>query len=96
MIQIARILCPLDFSAFSRHALDHAAALAGWYDATLTALYVVQNRAVTDLPALAMDQEERGRITDQMRAFTAHLPFRAKSRPSLCCPAAQVVESLIE
>jgi nucleotide-binding universal stress UspA family protein len=41
MIAIHRILCPVDFSETSRGALEHAAALARWYDARLTALHVV-------------------------------------------------------
>ena len=40
MVQINRILCPVDLSEFSRHALDHALALAKWYDAHVTVLYV--------------------------------------------------------
>jgi nucleotide-binding universal stress UspA family protein len=40
MISISRILCPVDFSAASQHALAHAAALAAWYDAALTVQYV--------------------------------------------------------
>jgi hypothetical protein len=28
MIEIQRILCPIDYSDYSRHALDHAVALA--------------------------------------------------------------------
>jgi nucleotide-binding universal stress UspA family protein len=40
MISIARILCPVDFSDFSRHALEHAAAIARWYDAEVVALHV--------------------------------------------------------
>jgi nucleotide-binding universal stress UspA family protein len=41
MPQIKRILCPLDFSELSRHALDQALALAGWYGARITALHVL-------------------------------------------------------
>ena len=40
MVVIDRILCPVDFSDISRHALRHAAAVARWYDARLTALHV--------------------------------------------------------
>jgi len=40
MIEIRRILCPIDFSEFSRHALDHAVAIARRYDATVTVLNV--------------------------------------------------------
>lgn len=40
MIDIRRILCPVDFSDASRHALEHATAIAGWYDARLLVLHV--------------------------------------------------------
>jgi nucleotide-binding universal stress UspA family protein len=48
MIEISRILCPVDFSEFSHHAFDHALAIATWYEATVTVLYVVP-RAVAPL-----------------------------------------------
>ena len=38
--QIRHVLCPIDFSDFSRHALDHAMAVAHRYDARVTALHV--------------------------------------------------------
>jgi nucleotide-binding universal stress UspA family protein len=41
MISIERILCPIDFSDFSRHALDRAVAVAKYYDAAVTVLHVV-------------------------------------------------------
>jgi nucleotide-binding universal stress UspA family protein len=40
MIDIKTILCPIDFSDFSRHALTHAVQLARWFEANLTVLYV--------------------------------------------------------
>jgi nucleotide-binding universal stress UspA family protein len=40
MLQIRRILCPVDLSDYSRHALDHAIALARWYQAKITVLHV--------------------------------------------------------
>jgi len=40
VIHIRRILCPVDFSEFSRRALDHAAALSRWYEAELTVVHV--------------------------------------------------------
>lgn len=40
MIVIERILCPVDESRFSARALRHAVALARWYDAQVTALWV--------------------------------------------------------
>jgi nucleotide-binding universal stress UspA family protein len=41
MLDIRRILCPIDFSDGSRHALEHAVVMAGWYGSHLTALHVV-------------------------------------------------------
>jgi nucleotide-binding universal stress UspA family protein len=40
MIEIRRILCPVDFSDHSRRALDHAIAIARWYKSTVTVLHV--------------------------------------------------------
>jgi len=41
MTAIKRILCPVDFSEFSRHALDSAVAIARQQQATVMALHVV-------------------------------------------------------
>jgi nucleotide-binding universal stress UspA family protein len=49
-IQIQHILCPIDFSDFSRRALDYAVACARWYHATVSVLHV--HRSST--PVLAM------------------------------------------
>jgi nucleotide-binding universal stress UspA family protein len=40
MRRFTRILCPIDFSDLSQHALEHALAFARWYDASLTGLFV--------------------------------------------------------
>lgn len=40
MREIRRILCPVDLSDVSRHAIAHAELLAGFYDAEITALHV--------------------------------------------------------
>lgn len=46
-----QILCPVDFSDFSRRALDHALAVARSYRATVTALHVVgPSPAVVPVP----------------------------------------------
>lgn len=42
MREINRILCPLDLSEVSRHAINHAVVLARRYDATITALPEIQ------------------------------------------------------
>jgi nucleotide-binding universal stress UspA family protein len=39
MIQIRRVLCPVDFSECSRHALTHAVAIGKWYESAVTMFY---------------------------------------------------------
>jgi nucleotide-binding universal stress UspA family protein len=39
VIDIKHVLCPLDFSAFSRHALEHSVQIARWFKSTLTVLH---------------------------------------------------------
>src|SRR5918993_2273442 len=41
MAEITRILCPVDFSDTSQHALEHAFAFARWYEARVTVLHVM-------------------------------------------------------
>ena len=52
MIEIRRILCPIDFSDDSRHALAHATAVARWYGAPITLLHVCHPEAFTNPPLL--------------------------------------------
>lgn len=46
MARFRQILCPIDFSDFSRHALNHARAIAGQHASTLTLLHVCPLTAV--------------------------------------------------
>jgi len=48
MIEIRNVLCPVDFSDFSKRALDHAIAIARRYESIVTVLYVCPS-----IPALA-------------------------------------------
>jgi nucleotide-binding universal stress UspA family protein len=51
--QFNRLVCPIDFSDCSRHALDHAAAIARWYESELAVLHVFTDREPVDMiPAL--------------------------------------------
>ena len=58
-ISIERVLCPIDFSDASHHALAHAAAIARWHDAQLTVLYVFPYLPALDLPPLPLTDEDR-------------------------------------
>jgi nucleotide-binding universal stress UspA family protein len=74
MISISHILCPIDFSEISHHALAHAAAIAHWYEARLTVLYVFPNLPTMDLPPLVLDDDDRARLMSQMRQFATGVP----------------------
>lgn len=74
MIQITQILCPVDFSDISQHALDHAAAIARWYDARLTVLYVFANLPTMDMPPLVLEDADRERLIGDMRKMAARVP----------------------
>lgn len=41
VMHIQRILCPVDYSEFSRHAVDQALAVGRWYGGRLTVMHVV-------------------------------------------------------
>jgi len=54
-MNIARILCPTDFSEASAHAVDLASMIAGWYKARIAALHVVSAAAV--LPEFSLSPD---------------------------------------
>jgi nucleotide-binding universal stress UspA family protein len=75
-VNIATILCPIDFSEFSRDALNHAVALANWYRAKLTLIHVI------DIPQVPLDalsggagaftpplDLDRAKVADDVRDF---------------------------
>jgi nucleotide-binding universal stress UspA family protein len=67
MIQFKRILCPVDFSEFSRHALDEAIAIAHLYDGCVTALHVFPVAIPAD-PFAGLPDFQPFRLTDRQRA----------------------------
>jgi nucleotide-binding universal stress UspA family protein len=72
MITISRILCPVDFSEFSRRAVHHAVAMARWYEARLTVLHVFENGPPVNLPPIELTDPERDRTTADMRGLLGH------------------------
>lgn len=74
MIRIAHVLCPVDFSEISRRALNHATALAQWYESRLTVLNVFPVMPVMDVPPLVLDDKMRHELTGQLRRFTELVP----------------------
>src|SRR5512147_2858506 len=76
MIRIRRVLCPVDFSDTSQHALDHAAAIARWYEAELTLLFVFPTYLAVDLPPLTLEDADRERLLVEMRRMVDRVPIR--------------------
>jgi nucleotide-binding universal stress UspA family protein len=54
MREIRRILCPVDLSDDSRHAVNHAVVVARWYDAAVTALHVYNPMVVPTISGFAV------------------------------------------
>jgi nucleotide-binding universal stress UspA family protein len=76
MIRITHVLCPVDFSDISQHALDHAAAIAHWYEARLTLLYVFASLPTMDLPPPVLEDADRARLMTDMRKMAARVPVQ--------------------
>jgi nucleotide-binding universal stress UspA family protein len=74
VIRITHVLCAVDFSDISQHALDHAAAVARWYEARLTLLYVFANLPTMDLPPLVLEDVDRERLIAELRRMAAAVP----------------------
>ena len=60
---INRILCPIDFSDASSHALDHAVALARWSGARITAVHVCRPPLLSDP---GVETSSRGQVLDDI------------------------------
>ncbi len=74
MIRITHVLCPVDFSDTSQHALDHAGAIASWYDARLTVLYVFANVPTMDVPPLVLEDADRARLIASLKEMARRVP----------------------
>lgn len=65
MIDIRRILCPIDFSDTSRHALEHAVAIAKWYESHITALNVIHLPQYLPRPPVFIGEFPEGAMPDE-------------------------------
>jgi len=74
MPDITHVLCPVDFSDTSQHALDHAGAIASWYDARLTVLYVFANVPTMDVPPLVLEDADRARLIASLKEMARRVP----------------------
>jgi nucleotide-binding universal stress UspA family protein len=73
MMSIHNVLCPVDFSECSRHALHHAVAIAKWYRAAIRVLhvyYVVPVATTVEMvPAMPLTFEARQELLAAMQQF---------------------------
>ena len=74
MVEIGRILCPVDFSDFSGRALHHAMAMARWYGARLTVLNVVVDLPTLDVPPIELTDADRQQLLMDMRRLAGQPP----------------------
>lgn len=72
MIEIRQILCPVDFSETSRHAVNHAIEIARWFKSKITALYVMNPLLRVDPPLFA-ESTGRGRTVEDEVALQTEL-----------------------
>jgi nucleotide-binding universal stress UspA family protein len=89
MTEFKRLLCPVDFSEASRHALDHAVAIADWYASQITALHVIRPSFTFEPPLLFAERGNLRTLPDRDQtltrlnecltsAVTAHVPSEAR------------------
>jgi len=77
MTEIRKVLCPVDFSETSHDALEHAVAIARWYDSEIIALYVRATPMVDTATLFTMtaalpnlsEPEDRAAAEEHLRAW---------------------------
>jgi nucleotide-binding universal stress UspA family protein len=102
MVSCERIVCCVDFSEFSAHALHYAAALARWYNARLTALHAVLDVPAIDvlpvhggMPPLSLKAVDGGMIAESLRTFVSvNVPWM-ESVETLVAPAGNVADEIL-
>jgi nucleotide-binding universal stress UspA family protein len=77
---IERILCPLDFSDASRHAIEHALAIARWSGAPVSALHVCRPMVVSALTGAGAGESDPDGDLARLRAVAASLVEGAGAR----------------
>jgi len=93
MLNVRHVVCAVDFSDCSKRALAHAAALARWYEARLTALHVWANIPAFNVvpsiqryetPSTSLEEAERAAITGELREFCCRIAGKIPVTPVVC------------
>ena len=102
MLPLRRILCPVDFSDASHHAVEHALALARWYGARVTALHVSYQAEERDVSLSgtghASERPEVQRLIEELaQAFGAGHGMGVGVDPFVRAgdPVGQILESAV-
>src|SRR5690242_17022862 len=105
MVAIERVLCPIDLSSCSRAALQHALAIARWYEAKVTVLHVFRQVPVVDTaaaalgagvyaPPVTLTEVDRKAVERQVAEFVAHVT-RAEDVAVHVCEGINVREEIL-
>jgi nucleotide-binding universal stress UspA family protein len=89
-VTLSHILCPVDLSEASQHALEQATALAGWYNATLTVLVVHHSG-----PAIALEPYGVNAAPDEERAEIERLRQAASAAAAPAIAAGVQVDVVV-
>ena len=74
MRQINKLLCPVDLSDVSRHAVEHAVVMARWYNAKITALHVCNPIVIPSTDFVAVGTPSAPLLTeDELEAVRAQI-----------------------
>jgi len=91
LVTLSHILCPIDLSETSQHALEQATAIAGWYDASLTVLHVHAPG-----PALALEPFGLNAPPDEENAELARLQQAARDAAAPAIDANVQVDVVVD
>ena len=91
MLQIRRILCPVDFSDASRHALTHAVTVAQWFGAGITALHVRSAGMFVNPPIILAAAHTTSEATRMVHVVTliGNLACDRCKHAAACCRASR-------
>ena len=102
MVELERIVCPVDLSELSLRPLAYAGAIANWYDAPVTALHVVPSFEPMEVRAGALFDPvqfvypmPREQVLKQLRQ-AVHAAALATDNVELAAEAGEPVATIVD
>jgi nucleotide-binding universal stress UspA family protein len=96
VIKLRRLLCPVDFSEPSRHALRYAIALARWYGSEVTVLYVEDAIQAAARAAVNLREPLLPTAEDAIRAFLDGPPRGNTTHIRVVMKSGEAVTGILE